>query len=208
MPKRGEKYFRGAHVYLTTVSDAMHDAGWRTIEEAGEEVYYSIFSDGTTINEEGRPSLDIVNHPNADDIPNQAQYRRIEIKELILVSEYELLKKNSFKEPGEPIEVGTLVTLNTESGNRVIYAKIMNVEKSLFGDQYEIVTTSNNLAHTVRRGDIALPTEVYNVRNVTIRQQLMEYNEGTEAQVIGGFLYIGDDDILVHEKFAINRKLI
>lgn len=208
MPKRTEKYFKGAPVYLTIVSEAMHTRGWRTIEEAGEEVHYSIFSQGIIYNEEGRPSLDIVNQASLDEMPGRALFNRIEIKNLILVSEYKELKKNSFKEPNDPIDVGTLVTINTSEGGRLIYAKIMNVEKSLFGDQYEIITTGNNLAHTVRRGDISLPTEIYNARSITIRQQLMEYSEGTEAQIIGSFLYIGGDDILVHEKFATNKKLI
>ena len=208
MPARNSgKYNKGTHIYLTSVPQNMHNEGWRTIEEAGEEVYYSVYSHGITYNDDGRVCLDIVNQRDINDMPVNAKFGRVEVKAVLLASEYENLKAKGYKEP-EPIDAGTLVTINNSSGGRIIYAKIMSVERSMFGDQYDVITTGSNVAHTLRRGDISLPKEVYNVRDVALRQPLMEYKEGTEAQIIGGFLYIGVDDILVHEKFATNKKLI
>ena len=209
MPVASTKYKKGSNVYLTNVSDEAYRRGFRTIDQGGEESYYSVFSNGIVYDGHRQTALDLVNVKDIEVTEHDSAFIRAAIRDVLLVSEFEELKKNNFKDDLEPIGEGVIITINALSAkDRIVYAKIMNVKKSPFGDQYEVVTTGSNTCHTLRRSDIDMPTKVFNTRRVIIQQEIAEYKKGDEAQIIDDFLYIGGDDILIHEKFAKNKKII
>jgi hypothetical protein len=206
MPTVPNKFRRGVNVYLKSASDSAQRNGFRVVTEGNETIYYTCIS-SITYDGMNRKAIDVVASPTMEDLPPGCGYARIPLANLITIEDYQKGKLKGFKEELDPIDTGSIIVLNN-LGERLIYGKVMNREKTKYGDQYEIITNGNNQAHVVNRSDISLPKEVYNVRDVLLKQPILDYDVGADAQIIGSFLYLGGDDILIHEKYAKNKKII
>lgn len=206
MPALKVRFSRGTNVYITATTPNLAANGFRVVNNTNEDRMFVCIG-GVSHDEMNREAVDVANTHSIENMPPGVHLHRIPLSNLITCEEYHKLKGKKFVEDKEPIDLGSIVVL-TNQGERLIYAKVLNVEKTKYGDQYEIMTSGSNMSHVVRRNDIMIPKEAYNVRDTTLKKTILEYSEGSNVQIIGSFLYIGGDDILIHEKFATNKKII
>lgn len=206
MPAIKEKFSRGVNVYIIEATADMQRHNFHPVNEENEGNIYTCMG-GVTYDGIGNKAIDVANVGSLEQMPPGVHVHRVKLSSVIPCEEYHTLKGIEFKETKDPIDIGSIIILANQ-GERLVYAKVLNVESTKYGDQYEIMPSGGNASHKVRRNDISMPSEAYNTRDVLLKKKVLDYSKGSDAQIIGNFLYIGGDDILVHEKYATNKKII
>jgi len=106
-----------------------------------------------------------------------------------------------------PIEIGSIVTIVDSSP--MLYGKVVDITNEDGYEQYIVLLSGyDNSTKKYVREHISEPSNNFSIRGTALKKNILSYEEGDHGQIIGEYLYLGGDDVIIKTAIATKNEII